>query len=91
MSFRVSLPASLEAFVQEKVARGEYDSPSEVFRDALRLLKRREELWRVGVREKIEKGMASLRAGRAIPAEEVWAKLERIVAVAEKRHGVRRK
>jgi len=32
-----------------------------------------------------------LRAGRAIPAEEVWAKLERIVAVAEKRHGVRRK
>ena len=57
----------------------------------MRLLKRREELWRVGVREKIEKGMASLRAGRAIPAEEVWAKLERAVATAEKRRGPRRK
>jgi antitoxin ParD1/3/4 len=91
MSLNVSLTPSLEGFVREKVAQGEYDSASEVLREALRLLKRREELWKAEVQEKIEKGMASLRAGRVIPAEEVWAKLERAVATAEKRRGPRRK
>jgi len=47
MSLNVSLTPSLEAFVREKVAQGEYDSASEVMREALLLLKRREELWKV--------------------------------------------
>ena len=84
MSFHVSLTPSLEGFVREKVAQGEYDSASEVFWEALHLLKRREELWKVGVQEKIEKGMASLRAGRVVPAEKVWAELEKVVLLAAK-------
>jgi antitoxin ParD1/3/4 len=91
MSLNVSLTPSLEGFVREKVAQGEYDSASEVMREALRLLKRREELWKVEVQQKIEKGMASLRAGRMIPGDEVWARLERTVVEAERRRGVRRK
>jgi len=78
MSFRISLTPSLENFVREKVAQGEYDSASEVMREALRLLKGREELWKVEAQAKIEKGMASLRAGRTVPEGDVWAKLEKI-------------
>jgi antitoxin ParD1/3/4 len=91
MSLNVSLTPSLEGFVREKVAQGEYDSASEVMREALRLLKRREELWQVEVQSKIEKGMASLRAGRVVPADEVWTKLEKTVVAAEKRRGSRRR
>jgi antitoxin ParD1/3/4 len=89
MSLTVSVTPSLEGFLREKLALGEYDSASEVVCEALRLLQRREELWSVGARAKIEKGMASLRAGRTIPATEVWAKLERTIAIAEKRRSGR--
>jgi len=84
MSMNVSLPASLEAFVQEKVAQGEYESASEVMREAIRLLKRREELWKAEMQKRIAEGMSSLREGRLIPAEEVWAELEQAVLAAEK-------
>ncbi len=65
----------LEEFVREKVARGEYETASEVVRDALRLLKRREELWQARIHAKIEEGMASCRASRTVPAEQAWSEL----------------
>lgn len=74
MSINVSV-GKLERYAREKVSQGEYESVSEVVRDALRLLKQREELWQAKVRAKIEEGMASLRAGRTIPGDEVWADL----------------
>jgi antitoxin ParD1/3/4 len=74
MSMNVSVGA-LEEFVRQKVDQGEYASSSEVVREGLRLLKRREELWQAKVQAKIEEGMASLRAGRVIPGDEVWADL----------------
>ncbi len=74
MSINVSI-GKLEQYAREKVSQGEYESVSEVVREALRLLKQREELWQAKVRAKIEEGMASLRAGRTIPAEEVWSDL----------------
>jgi antitoxin ParD1/3/4 len=40
----VRLPASLEEFVRSKVASGLYGDPSEVIGDALRLLRRQDEL-----------------------------------------------
>ncbi len=87
MSLNVSLTAPLEGFVREKVAQGEYESASEVMREALRLLKRREELWKREVQGKIADGMASLRAGRTVPAEKVWAELEKkVLAAAAKQH-----
>jgi antitoxin ParD1/3/4 len=82
MSMNVSLGA-LEDFVREKVSQGEYDSNSEVVREGIRLLKRREELWKAKVRALIEEGVASLKEGRAIPAEEVWRKVEARIAQAE--------
>jgi antitoxin ParD1/3/4 len=74
MSMNVSL-GLLEDFVREKVAQGEYETASEVVRDGLRLLKRREELWKARIQAQIEGGMASCRAGRTIPAEKAWSQL----------------
>jgi len=74
MSMNVTL-GLLEKFVREKVARGEYETASEVVRGALRLLKRREELWQAKIRAKIEEGMASCRAGRTAPAGQAWPEL----------------
>lgn len=84
MSLNVSLGA-LEDYVREKVTQGEYGSNSEVVREGLRLLKRQDEKWKAEVAAKIEEGMASLRAGRAIPAEKVWAKVDATIAEVEKR------
>jgi len=67
----VSLTDPLEKFVREKVAIGEYETASEVVRDALRLLRQRDEVWRADVRSKITQGMDSIRAGRTIPAAKV--------------------
>lgn len=71
--------ASLEGFVREKVAQGEYESASEVMREAVRLLKRRDELWKREVQGKIAAGLDSLKSGHTVLAEEVWAKLEKTV------------
>lgn len=73
MSVNVSI-GNLEEYALEKVAQGEYESVSEVVREGLRLLKRREELWQAKIRAKIDEGMADCRAGRTVPAEEAWEK-----------------
>ena len=83
MSMNVSV-GKLEEFAREKVTQGEYESVSEVVREGLRLLKRREELWQAKVRAKIEEGMVSLRAGRTIPAEQVKATVEARIAKVER-------
>ena len=74
MSMNVSL-GLLEEFVRQKVAQGDYETASEVVRDGLRLLKRREELWKARIQVQIEGGMASCRAGRTVPAERAWSEL----------------
>ena len=58
-------------FVRQKVAVGEYETASEVVREALRLLRQRDEVWRADVRSKITQGMDSIRIGRTIPSEHV--------------------
>jgi antitoxin ParD1/3/4 len=74
MSMNVSV-GELEDFVRLKVSQGEYASSSEVVREGLRLLKRREELWKAKVSAKIEEGVAQLRAGQGIPGDEAFAQL----------------
>jgi antitoxin ParD1/3/4 len=71
----VSLTEPMEKFVRQKVAIGEYETASEVVRDALRLLKQRDEVWRADVRSKIAQGMDSIRSGRAIPSQKVKAEM----------------
>ena len=65
----VFLPEPMEEFVRQKVAGGDYETANEVVREGLRLVKQRDEVWRVDVRSKIKQGMDSVRARRAIPAE----------------------
>ena len=63
----------MEEFVRQKVAHGDYQTASEVVREGLRLLKQRDEVWKAEVQSRIKQGMDSIRAGRAIPAEQVKA------------------
>ena len=74
-SMNVSLTPELAAFVERQVASGRYRSASEVVRQGLRELQEREE-WKAEVREKIEEGLRSLKAGKGVPAEQVWADLD---------------
>jgi antitoxin ParD1/3/4 len=82
----VSLTPELEKFVQEKVASGRYTSASEVVREALRLLERKEQ--RLEEREQalrafgaeLDRRIAELDRGEGIPAEEVFAEIERLSA-----------
>ncbi|HEV3271268.1 MAG TPA: type II toxin-antitoxin system ParD family antitoxin [Candidatus Methylacidiphilales bacterium] len=65
----VSLTDPMEQFVRQKVAVGEYETASEVVREALRLLRHRDEVWKNEVRGKIKMGMESIRAGHTLSAE----------------------
>jgi len=65
----------MEKFVRQKVAVGEYETASEVVREALRLLRHRDGVWKNEVRGKIKAGMDSIRAGHTLTAERVQAEM----------------
>jgi antitoxin ParD1/3/4 len=74
----VSLSSELEQFIASKVASGLYGSSSEVIREGLRLLveqdavkKKRLEVLNL----EIDKGVASLEAGRVIGGEDAYRQL----------------
>ena len=74
----VSLPAEQAAYIDAKVASGDYASASEVVRAGLRALKERDaavERWLV---EEVAPTYDAMIAdpGSAIPADEVWAAVE---------------
>jgi antitoxin ParD1/3/4 len=71
----VSLTEPMESFVRQKVAVGEYETASEVVREALRLLRHRDEVWRTEVSSKIAAGMDSIRGGRTLPAKQAKMKM----------------
>ncbi|HEX3458911.1 MAG TPA: type II toxin-antitoxin system ParD family antitoxin [Candidatus Baltobacteraceae bacterium] len=73
----ISLPEDLEAYVEAKVASGEYAHISEVVRDGIRLLMREEAAKLEWLRNAIAVGVADYKAGRTIPAAEVRAELAR--------------
>lgn len=77
----VSLTPELEKFVQEKVESGRYTSASEVVREALRLMEKRDQ--RLAEREKalqafqaeLDRRMQEADAGGWIDGEEAFASL----------------
>ncbi len=76
----VSLTPELEQLVTEKVESGRYTSASEVIREALRLLEEHDQLKQqrlAQVREKIDRALQQLDAGRGISAQEARARLRR--------------
>jgi antitoxin ParD1/3/4 len=79
----------MEKFVREKVAVGEYETASEVVREALRLLKQRDEVWRAEVQSKITEGMNSIRGGKTIPANEVKTEMAAFKNKWKKDRGLR--
>ena len=63
----ITLTSDLEALVNEKVQSGLYDSPSDVVREGLRLLKEQdqlEELRREELRKDIMQGIQDIHEGR---------------------------
>jgi len=81
IAMNVSLTPELEKFVQEKVGGGRYTSASEVVREALRLLEKREE--RLREREQalevfqaeLDRRIAEADAGGWIDGEEAFVRL----------------
>lgn len=69
MNMNVSLTPELETLVNEKVKSGNYNSASEVVREALRLLKEQDELKRIRreeLRREVMKGVDEIRSGKGI-------------------------
>ena len=67
-SMNVALTPELEAFVRQKLESGMYKNASEVVREGLRLLAKRDAL-DDRTRRKIQEGMRQLRAGRTVDGE----------------------
>ena len=75
---QIQLPPELEAFVQEMIAAGLYQAPSEVIRDALWLLKDQAELRKVKLAELqklLAAGIEQADRGELLDGESVFSRL----------------
>ena len=74
----ISLPAEHAAFIDAKVASGDYASASEVVRAGLRALQERDEAVERWLREDVVRALENYEAnpGSGIPAANVWAEIE---------------
>jgi len=68
-------PPDLEQFVTDELARGSYTSEDELIAEAVRLLKKRDEL-----RADIAQGLEELDRGERLDADEVFAELRQRAA-----------
>ncbi len=78
-TMNVSLTPELERLVTEKVASGRYQSASEVFREALRLLEEQDRLREMRleeVRRQIAIGLEQARRGDLVDGEQVFERLQ---------------
>jgi antitoxin ParD1/3/4 len=69
----IEIAPDLEEMVQSILKGGQYDGESAVLREALSLLRQRDQL-----RRDIHEGIDDLDSGERIPAEEVFRELEMI-------------
>jgi antitoxin ParD1/3/4 len=87
----VSLTPELERFVQDKVEGGRYTSASEVVREALRLLERREERLREreealkAFQAELDRRIAEADAGKVMDVDEAFAMLRAKTAAKRKK------
>lgn len=75
MAISADLGSRLEAFVNDLVASGRYNSKSEVLREGVRLIQEREARL-VALDAAIRKGVSDADAGRKKTAGQVFDKLE---------------
>lgn len=86
----VSLTPELEALVNEKVLSGDYNSASEVVREALRLLKEEDELRKIRreeVRREVMKGVAEIRKGKGIVFHSAASLADAVIKSGKARKG----
>lgn len=79
MTLKIDLPPELDRFVAQRVASGDYDTPSEVLLAGLRLLeeqKAEEKSGKDEVRRKIQDGIDQARRGELVDGEEVMRRLK---------------
>ncbi len=77
----VSLTPELETLVHDKVESGLYTSASEVVREALRLLRERDQIQQqrlAELRREVAVGLEQLDRGERIPGEQVFAELRKM-------------
>lgn len=73
----ISLPSELEAYIDAKVASGEYAHASEVVRDSLRLMMREEAEKLEWLREAIAEGIVSAGEGPLLAGKEATEDVKR--------------
>jgi len=85
----VSLPAEQAAYIDAKVAGGEYASASEVVRAGLRALRERDQAVERWLVEEVAPTYDAMAADpeRAIPADQVWEAIEARHAARTKANG----
>jgi antitoxin ParD1/3/4 len=76
MPSSVDLGKKLESTVAKLVAKGRYNSRSEVIREGVRLVEEREKRL-AELDAALDKGLADIDAGRFSPAEKVFDRLEK--------------
>lgn len=76
----VTLPATLETFVQSQLENGAFSSTEDVIAAGLQLLRQQEETWRASAREKIDEGWSQAKAGQFLTPEQARASLREIKA-----------
>ena len=89
IGMNVSLTNELENYVSKKVASGDYQSASEVVREALRLMRERDSA-RARLRRDIQIGLEQIENGLAVPfdVEKIKARgRKRLAAKGKKRVG----
>jgi antitoxin ParD1/3/4 len=87
----ISSTPELNAFLQSRVNSGQYQTTSEVVREALRLLQHREKERAAGLKQlraKLQKGATQAERGELLDAAEVFEELRQLIA---KRGSVRKK
>ena len=78
----ISITPELDTFLQSRVESGRYQTTSEVVREALRLLERREQerdeaLFRL--KERLERGAGQAERGELIDGDEVFDELREMI------------
>jgi len=83
---RVHLTPELGRLVEDKVTSGRYNSPSEVIREALRLLEHRDEMFshsKDEIRQQIEEGWQSAKSGELVDGDAVFDRIDAELKAAE--------
>lgn len=83
MAQSVDLGPRLEQTVKDLVSNGRYGSVSEVLREGVRLVQEREARL-AELHAAIQLGLDDIKAGRTIPADEVFASLRARIAAKSK-------